>query len=399
MSWILAFSLMFHLNTQSFSLPLMQPDVIDGVSVSYQFAKSIDLSAKINGFSEVSQVFVFFQTETGARLETQASISTEGNLSCHIDLTNNPYKVYDRIYYWFEITYTNGQKVTTPSFWFDYLDNRFNWQKSESKWFTVFTIPNLSISAEEVQSIALSGLKQATEILPVSPDLPMILYVYPDVDSLSSALGMTSSEWAAGEARPEIGVIMVSEAENGDSREELQRQIPHELMHILEFAIAGDGYSTTPKWFLEGLATLAENGQTESDLGILQKANLEGSLLHISEICTTFPPQYSQSSLAYLESASFVSFLEKEYGGNSLVVLLQNSANSTDCNQLVQSTYAKDLSTLETDWLTTIVSPQMPNRSKNDYWFLLLIIPLVLISLGAIKRHGSGTKERKQKNG
>jgi hypothetical protein len=397
MSWIFTFAFLFQINTQSISLPLLQSELIEGVNVSYQFAKSIDLTAKLIEFSDVSLVQVYYQTETGAKLESQVSITPEGNLFCHIDLTNSPYKVFDRIFYWFDITYTNGEKVSTPSYWFDYLDNRFDWQKSESKWFTLYTIPTSSISADEIQSIALAGLKQATGILPVSPDLPMILYVYPDVDSLSSALGLTHSEWAAGEARPEIGVIMVSESENGDSREELQRQIPHELMHILEFAIAGDGYSTAPKWLLEGLATLAENNQTVSDLRTLQKADLEGSLLFMNEICTTFPPQYSQSSLAYLESASFVNYLQKEYGKDSLIELLQNSASYTDCDQLIQSTYGKDLSYLETDWLTTIISPQMLNRSKKEYWFLLLIVPLVFISLAVIKRHGSNDNERKHK--
>ncbi len=395
MSLILALTLLFHLGSQSSSLPLIDRDLIEQVNANYQFAQSIDISAEIKEISAISQVDVYLQTGTGARVQTQAEVTSEGMLTCHVDLADNSYKVFDRIYYWFEITYTNGEKTITPSYWFDYLDNRFAWQKNETKWFIVYTIPSSSISADEIQSIALTGLKNATKILAVSPKLPMTLYVYPDTDSLSSALGMTSAEWAAGEARPEIGVVMVSTSSNGDVKEDLERQIPHELTHILEYALAGDGFAQAPKWLLEGLATIAENTQSQSDQRVLQDAYHKGGLLPLHELCSSFPPEYSQSALAYAESASFVRYLQDAYGNTSLITLLENSQKSANCDQLLQSTYGKDLSTLESEWIGVTLQFSRANHSANEYLLLLLIIPVVLIGLWRIKRHGSGKKEGK----
>lgn len=398
MSLILALTLLFHLNTQSVSLPLIDPELIDNVNVTYQFARSIDITAEVPEMSAVSQVNIYFQTDTGARLQTSATVTSDGKLTGYLNLLNSPYKVFDRIYYWFEITYTDGQKAITPSYWFDYYDNRFTWQRSETKWFIVYNIPSSPISADEIQSIALSSLKYATKILAVSPELPMVLYVYPDVDSLSSALGMTSSEWAAAEARPEIGVIMVSTSDNGDEKQDLERQIPHELTHILEYAITGDDYTNAPKWLLEGLATLAENSEDKTDQRLLADAHREGELLPLSEICSSFPPEYSRSALAYAESASFVRYLRQTYGNDSLITLLENSANAANCDQLMQATYGKDLTTLESDWIGTTLMLSIVNRSSIEYWLLVLVIPVVLLGLWRIKRHGSVKMEGETKD-
>lgn len=365
-----------------------ESDFLSDVELTYQFGQSIEIHASLAGSPAIDHVTVILQTQTGANAQCQATLAAAGDLDCHIDLDSNPFSVFDRIYYWFEITYADGAITTTPSYWFDYLDNRFDWQKNESKWFVIYSTPDCRLAAEDLQKIALTGLESATRLLPISPDLPMQLYVYPDADSLRSALGVTSQDWAAGEVRPDLGVIMVSESGTEDEYADIQRQISHEIMHILEYSVAQEDYSFAPAWLLEGLAVNAENGSSQDETKLLFTAYRKDTLIPMDQLCGSFPREASQTSLAYSQSASFVTYLSNQYGNIKLLDLLKASNNQLSCDQLLTQIFDSDLATLQSDWISSSFTGERTTANPNELWLLLLLIPAVLVGLLLIKRHG-----------
>jgi hypothetical protein len=357
------------------------------VEVSYVFGDHVIVQAELPDLTGIAEVDLLLQTEESAQVRLPATISDTGQLNVVYSLNSSPFHVFDRIYYWFEITGTDGQVTSTPSYWFDYQDNRYEWQLSESKWFIIHTTHENELNSADLQGIALSGLKYTTSLLPVSPDLPMQIYVYPDSASLAAALGTDSQPWAAGEADPELGIILVSESVDIDNAQELKRQIAHEIMHMLEYSAANGNYRSSPTWLLEGLAVNAENNASADDARMLQNAYLDGSLLPFEQLCTSMPPEATRSSLAYAQSASFTSFLSQTYGNDQLLNLLLSGVNGLNCSQLTTSVLGKDLSTLESDWRTATFSDTQKNHSITEYWPLLLLVPFIAWGLLRIRRH------------
>jgi hypothetical protein len=398
MSLLLILTLFLHLNFVPLVDTILQQDSISNVEATYQFGKTVSITASLPQNSSIDQVMVTLQPENGGKAQTTASIAENGNLAAEFDLSGNPIRVFDRVYYWFDITYLDGTTVTTPSYWFDYLDDRYDWQKSDSKWFVIYTTPTSKLSTDQLQEIALAGLKNATAVIPISPSLPLTIYVYPDQASLTSALGISEQEWAAGQAKPELGVILVSESADINNQQELERQIPHEIAHLLEYAAAGSNYTYVPTWLLEGLATSAETYTSADNERLLESAHSSGNLISLDQLCTSFPPDPERSTLAYAESASFVTYLSKTYGNDKLLALLQTNGNGVSCVNLPVQLLGKDLTMLESDWLAATFAQNSKSSSWLEFWPVVLLIPILFVFLFLIRRHGK-TKHLKDVNG
>lgn len=398
MSLILLLSMLFNL----FSVPMPIGQTVQepvNVEVSYLFGEQITITADLPDLTGIAGVNILLQSEESAQVRIPAEISDTGQVSATFPLNVAPFHVFDRVYYWFEIITSDGTVTSTPSYWFDYLDNRFKWQLSETKWFIIHTTPTNEVNSENLQGIALSGLKYATSLLPVSPELPMQVYIYPDSSSLAVALGSNGQPWAAGEADPELGVILVSESIDIDNTRELKRQISHEIMHMLEYSAASGNYLSSPTWLLEGLAVNAENLSSADDARMLQNAYRDGNLFPFDQLCTSMPPEASRSSLAYAQSASFTSYLSQTYGNDKLLELLRSGGNGLNCSQLTLSILGKDLAALESDWKTLEFSGISRSSSVIDYWPLLLLLPFVIWGLLRIRRHDPDKSKKESGNG
>ena len=103
----------------------------------------------------------------------------------------------------------------------------------------------------------------------------------------------------------------------------MERQIPHEIMHILEYQITGTSYNQIPVWLLEGLASSAELYPNPDYQQVLEKAVDEDSLLPMSVLCQDFPRDLSGALLAYAQSNSFVRFLNQNFGTRDTLSLVE----------------------------------------------------------------------------
>ena len=62
----------------------------------------------------------------------------------------------------------------------------------------------------------------------------------------------------AGHAAPDLGVVLISIPAGPDEGLEMQRQIPHELMHLAQYEVIGENFTNQPYWLIEGMASEAE---------------------------------------------------------------------------------------------------------------------------------------------
>ena len=165
----------------------------------------------------------------------------------------------------------------------------------------------------------------------------------------------------------------------------MERQIPHELMHILLFQELGPGYENLPTWFNEGLASIAELYPNPDYLILLDKARLNNTLLPIESLCQTFPREASGAFLAYAEATSFTRYLHQQFGTSGLKQLVMNFADGMDCQRGIQATYDETITQLERKWRREAFGESIVSSALEKLlpWLVLaaaaLLVPLGLI--------------------
>lgn len=384
MRWLMLISLV----GQYFLLGVFpqQEIVIANINTEYVFNQALTIQADVNLAQPVEKAQLNLQTEAGEINQVEFAQSSASQIQLQIDLTQLNLPPFSRVYYWFVFLFQDGSSYTSPSYWFDYSDNRFQWESTTSKWFNIFWVQP-ELSAESLQSLSLDGLKKATTVLPVSPKLPISIYLYPDAASLQHALGNSTSHLLAGRALLKNNVILVSSSDDLTNSTNLERQIPHELTHLIEYQISGDNYTSVPAWLLEGLATNAENYQSTDQARALKSAVQKQTLIPLEQLCVSLPDDPALTTLAYAESASFTKFLSERYGTDKIMNLLKNAGNGLSCQQLVENTLGDSLADLENTWKSESLLASTRGVNLVSYWPVLPVIGLILIPLILIRKH------------
>ena len=153
---------------------------------------------------------------------------------------------------------------------------------------------------------------------------------------MQDALPNAEQNWIAGHADPDQGVILVALPPGAERHLEMERQIPHELMHIALNYTDAHAYSNLPAWFNEGLASLAELYPNPEYQALIESAYDSGELFPLASLCQTFPNESQDALLAYAQSASFTKFLYDQYGNPGFNRLIAAFASGMNCERGVE---------------------------------------------------------------
>ena len=353
-------------------------------AVEYIFGEQVIFSGTVQSDVPVKEIFISFRTrnETETFMD-RVEISSGGELAYIHPIEARPLRAFTTVDYWFTIRLEDGTEHTSSAYQFEYADNRFAWQSIAESPFEVYWFDGDIASAQGVIDVAREGLNRAQGILPLQTPAQIRLYVYKSADQIPQIPG---NNWVAGHAYPDLGLVVVSIPDGPESRLEMERQIPHELMHVLLFQTAGAGYSNLPTWFVEGLATMAQLYPTPEYQVLLENGIKNNSLLPISTLCQGFPAHASGAYLAYAEAAYFTRYIYHQYGSSGLERLVANYSNGVDCERGVELALGVTLSRLENQWLKeSLGAHSVSVLDKSDQilpWFFLLAVVLVM-PLGA----------------
>jgi hypothetical protein len=295
--------------------------------------------------------------------------------------------------YWYRVTLENGEVFTSEEYHFFYEDSRYDWETLEFDDFTVHWYDEEVDFGQEMVNIAGASLQRAETYLSLTPDETIHIYAYDNAREMQSALQTSGQDWVAGHADPDLGVILVSLPPGFERRLEMERQIPHELMHILLYQKTGPDYERLPVWLNEGLASITELDPNPDYYTILKEAYEEKQLLPIASLCQSFPQDTPSVLLAYAETASFTRYLYNQYGTPGLESLISSYADGLDCERGAEQALGSTLSQLETQWRREVFN-QDPFISAVENllpWVLVLLLiiglPLVFSLLGSRKNH------------
>ena len=329
-----------------------QPAFVDA-QMTYTFGESIEFSARLLPPQPATEALIFISTSDhqGVFTDDAHYDPPTGEISYTNTVQPGALSPFSELTYWFEVSLEDGSTVSSRPYSAGYTDDRFDWQTRQEPEVTLHWYQGGADFAQQAADVARAGLTRIREILPVSPSAPLDVYIYANSSELQSALGLTDAQWAAGEANPESGAAFVSIAPSAEQRSEMERQIPHELAHLLHYELAGAGWAGQPAWLREGIATTAELNPDPEYARALAAAAAAGTLLPLAELCTAFPPEAGEAFLAYAEAESFVRYLRENYGASGLEALTGAYADGLGCEQGAHRALGWALTPLEQDWL------------------------------------------------
>lgn len=376
-------------------LPARADTLVVDPRAEYMFGSYLTFRAELQSDITISEArFYFRRPEDVSPNVIPAILDNQRILVYDYDNMRFPLRAFSRVDFWFEVTTEGGVIIQSNPEVFYYEDNRFAWQNLQSGPFRVHWYEGDTTFGQELLDVAQKGLQQAYSWLPVATPEEMNIYVYASAQEMRSTLMLAGTTWVAGHADPDLNLIVVSLPPGPEQRTEMERQIPHELMHNLLYLTIGPAYSKLPTWLNEGLASVNEIYPNPYYHTILSQAAAKGSLLSFNDICQNFPADASGAYLAYAQAASFTRFLFEQYGaeGMEALVVIYTQSDEMDCQDGTTNALGVTLTHLERSWQQTILGeePIPSNESSPWPWVMVLgvvlIVPFFVITASAISR-------------
>jgi len=365
------------------ALPARAETQISNPRWEYIFGRQITFSADLKSDVAVAEArFYFIRPEDDAQANVVPIVVDEqGVLNYEYDFIRFPLRAFSSVKFWFEVVVDGGETFRSSPEVFDYMDNRFDWQNLEAGPFHVHWYDGDTAFGQELLNVTQKGLQQAQSWLPVAnPNVIINIYAYASKEELRSTLLLGGTNWVAGHADPDMQLIVVSIPPGPEQSTEMERQIPHELMHTLLYLNVGSDYYKLPTWLIEGLASVNEIYPNPYYHTIISQAVARDGLLSFSDICQNFPVDASGAYLAYAQAASFTRYLYDQYGAEGLetLVMIYKQSNELDCQDGTAKAFGTPLNELERGWRQTALGEKIASTEASSPWPWVTVLGVVL---------------------
>ncbi len=371
---------------------------VSDVGVRYEFGIQVTVTARLEAGSPLQSATLFIQPQAKPEaLVFPLQPAGDGRVEYRYAVQPGILRPFERVVFWFGATLADGQVLASDRFAFRYDDNRFAWQTLEGGPLRVHWYAGEAAFGQQAFDKALAGLEAARRLVAADPPDPLDIFVYASAADLQSALNRPEQAWVAGHADPDLGVALVSIAPGPQQSLEMDRQFPHELVHVLLYARAGAGYTSLPEWLREGLASLAELAPDPDASRALEIASRTNSLIPLADLCGSFPPGAERNYLAYAESGSFTGFLYDAYGSRGLDSLISAYAGGQGCDPGAAAALGKPLTQLESEWRESVLGENRAGAAlRNLAPYILAALVVLLVPLWQVftrKPERSGENE------
>lgn len=327
---------------------------VEEATVTYTFGQQATFSIRATAPADITALYLYIQSEGNERVEV-VPVPAEPGPSVQAtfarDLRLFPFPPFGIVTWWWEVRDAAGHQLTTPPAAFRYQDNRMNWFTRAAGPVTVHSTVDDPPYMQAALDIATVSLERIARSLNAPMPEKVDIFLYPSLADLQAALRMAGRTWVRGQAHPELGVVLLTIPDGDEYIAQMERDIPHELTHLLIYRLMGpDGYVWIPTWLNEGLAVVHQARPDPNLDALLERARAEGRLMPLRDLCPPFPADPERALLAYAESGSLVRYIRQQYGDSGIRALLLAYADGADCDAGVQRALHRSLDQLEQDW-------------------------------------------------
>ena len=350
----------------------------------YAFGQQMTFRLVVTSPAGIAQATLFVEAgaEAGTAV-TEAEITPGNRVTAEIirDLQDDPIRPFSPVTYWWRVQDGAGDQLDTERSTFPYEDNRYDWQSVQrgpvrAHWYA----GDLGFGQAAADAGAMA-LPRIGRDLGVDASEEVDVYIYGSVDDLQAGLELNGRTWIAGHADPDLGVVLIAVAPGPEALLAFERDLPHELTHVLIYQATAPNYAAVPFWLNEGLAILHETQPNPTYRVVLERAQRGGTLLSLSALCGGFPLNASQASLAYAESASVVGYVRDRWGSAKIVELLAAYADAATCEGGLQRVLGRSLAGLEADWERDVFNVNPLGALLSSFGPLALVFAIPALAL------------------
>jgi len=189
-------------------------------------------------------------------------------------------------------------------------------------------------------------------------------------------------------AVPEKNLIFIDYSRMNIHPFTLSITLKHELCHLLLHQHISRQH--LPKWLDEGICQWASDGIGElfaaRNLSRLDVAIMSGRIIAFKKLTTYFPRDETSLILAYEQSKSVIGYIERQYGKNSVLSLLDHLKNGDTVEEAFINSLAVSFDRLETEWLDHLQrTPRWLFFLANNIYGILFFVAALLTFLGFIR--------------
>jgi len=352
--------------------------MLENVGAVIQFGEQITFLAAIKASIPIQNISIVILDEAhGITHIGQPTIQADGSTQFIFDARQNRLRPFTFVRWHYEFALADGNTIQSETFFIRYDDNRYTWKKMESGALRVQWYQGDDAFAQDAMNTALAGLQSISAILPVDLTQPVDIFIYPAQTDLQFPGFET---WAAGYANPAAGVALVAIQPGVNQSVDMERRIPHELMHVMLYRHLGAGYDNLPAWLREGLATLVEiNPTTEYDR-VLRDAAARNALIPLLDLCASFPSDSDSAFRAYAEARSFTAYLRATFGSSKLLELARSYADGVTCERGVELVYGTSFAHLELNWRQSALGQNAWGMALQNMIPYLIMCAMVLFT-------------------
>lgn len=367
---------------------LAQEAVQEEVRLRHEFGEELIFEARFEIEPAIEQGSVYMRVE--GELDTRVAaveFTPPDRLTLRYTFEDRPIRAFSEIEYWFELTLVDGSTYTSKHYSHYYEDNRFEWQERTQAEFRVHWYEGNEAYGQSLLDVAIIGREKVRTILPLETPEKIDIYAYASGVDMRTALQLAGLNWVGAHTDPDLNVMVLSLPPGPEQRFEMERQIPHELMHIMLYNRLEGAYTRLPIWLNEGLASIAELYPNPDYLVVLENATEKETLLPLETLCTQFPRDASGAYLAYAEAESFTRYLYNQYGSSELENLVSIYEDGIECQRGFEIAFGTTLRQLERNWQREALDsdPLVQAAINLSPWItislVVIVVPLALTAV------------------
>jgi hypothetical protein len=257
-------------------------------------------------------------------------------------------------YHWVLGDGNQQNMLTGASKQFDFEDTRFTWSHLSQSDITVYWYKLGTTFGQNLLNTAVSEATSIEQDLQGTLTTPIRVFAYQSNEDLRGGLPPNTPDWAGGVALIELhqALIVVGDTQG----QPLQRDLPHELTHLIFHEIAGPGCGGCPLWFDEGMAVYHQLYHEPDMQALFDQTVRNNRLLPFATLTQRFPSDSTLAELAYAQSWNFIKYLYQQFG-EPKVAKLVNSLPEIAFDRAFSATFGSDVAHVESQWHVSLGLP------------------------------------------